>query len=190
LKVFWEELSFSNFIALRHREKMKFYRKVKWVFVVILIALLAAGGLMAWAAPPDGKDGANETAAEPAASNSGGVAGPMSMPASTPRAVQRVAIDGELIGTAVVEGGVSLAMFQSANGTRLVREGDEIASGVRLVQVRRNRIDVERNGVSEEIRIGSSQGVGQQVRSGSNPAGSGREARARLREYLRARGRL
>jgi hypothetical protein len=99
-------------------------------------------------------------------------------------------VDGELIGTAVVDGGTSYAMFQSANGTRLVREGDEIASGVRLVQVRRNRIDVERNGVKQEVRIGWSEGIGQQVRPGSNPAGSGVEKRARLREDLRARGRL
>jgi len=156
--------------------------------MAMMFAVAAAGGLMAWAAPPNSKDSANQTAAEPAGSYSGGVAGSVS--ASAPRAVQRVAIDGELIGTVVVEGGTSIAVFQSASGTKFVREGDEIASGVRLVQVRRNRIDVERNGVHEEIRIGSSQGVGQQVRRGSNPAGSGVEVRARLREDLRARGRL
>jgi hypothetical protein len=106
------------------------------------------------------------------------------------RAVQRVAIDGELVGTAVVEGGISYALFQSANGTRMVREGDEIAGGVRLVQVRKNRIDVERNGVHEEIRLGYSEGSRRQFRVGSNPAGSGVEVRARLREDLRTRGRL
>jgi len=158
--------------------------------MAILVAVAAAGGLMACASPPGGKDGVEPPAAEPAGANPGEVVVPVSVPASIPRAVQRVAIDGELIGTVVVEGGTSIAVFQSASGTKFVREGDEIASGVRLVQVRRNRIDVERNGVHEEIRIGSSQGVGQQVRRGSNPAGSGVEVRARLREDLRARGRL
>ena len=165
-------------------------KRTSWIFVAILIALLAAGGLMAWATPPDSRDVAEQPAAEPAAANPGGVVVPVSVPASIPRAVQRNSMDGELTGTVVVEGGTSYAMFQSANGTRLVREGDEIASGVRLVQVKRNRIDVERNGVREEIRLGWSEGTRQQVRLGSNPAGSGREARARLREYLRARGRL
>jgi len=165
-------------------------KRTSWIFVAILIALLAAGGLMAWATPPDSRDVAEQPAAEPAGANPGGVVVPVSVPASIPRAVQRNSMDGELTGTVVVEGGTSYAMFQSAKGTRLVREGDEITSGVRLVQVRRNRIDVERNGVHEEIRIGSSQGVGQQVRRGSNPAGSGVEVRARLREDLRARGRL
>jgi len=145
---------------------------------------------MAWAAPPDSRDGEAQTVAEPAGANPGGVTVPVSMPVSIPRVVPRIAMDAELIGTAVVEGGISYAVFQSAGGTRMVREGDEIAGGVRLVQVRKNRVDVERNGVSEEIRLGYSEGARHQVRHGSNPAGSGREARARLREDLRARGRL
>ena len=170
---------------------MKSKKTMKWIVMAILVAVAAAGGLMAWAAPPDGKDGVAQTDPEPAGSNSGGVAASVSVPASALRAaVSRTAMDAELIGTAVVEGGTSFAVFQSASGTRFVREGDEIASGVRLIQVRRNRIDVERNGVQQEIRLGSSEGVGQQVRRGSNPAGSGFEARARLREDLRARGRL
>ena len=191
MKFLWEELLFSKFSRLRHRKKMIYNKRTSWIFVAILVAFTAAGGLMAWAAPPGGKDGANQKAAEPAASDSGGGAASVSAPASTGRATySRTAMDAELTGTVVVEGGTSYAMFQSANGTRLVREGDEIASGVRLVQVKRNRIDVERNGVREEIRLGWSEGTRQQVRLGSNPAGSGREARARLREYLRARGRL
>jgi len=163
-------------------------KKMLGLVAATLVALTAAGGLMVWAAPPDGKDGVEQTAPEAAGANLSGV--PSAMPMPAPRAVQRNSMDGELTGTVVVEGGTSYAMFQSANGTRLVREGDEISSGVRLVQVKRNRIDVERNGVREEIRIGWSEGTRQQVRLGSNPAGSGREARARLREYLRARGRL
>lgn len=146
---------------------------------------------MAWAAPPDGKDDANQTVAEPARPDSGRVAAPVSGPASTPRTRDpRITMDAELIGTAVVEGGTSYAVFQSANGPRLVREGDEIAGGMRLVQVRRNRIDVESNGIQQEIRLGWSEGVGQQVRPGSTRAASGKEMRALLREDLRARGRL
>jgi hypothetical protein len=169
---------------------MKSNKKMKGIVLGVLVSLGAAGGFMAWAAPPDSKEGAEQPAAESAGANPGGVVVPMSVPVSIPRAVQRNSMDGELTGTVVVEGGTSYAMFQTANGTRLVREGDEITSGVRLVQVRKNRIDVERNGVREEIRLGWSEGTRQQVRLGSNPAGSGREARARLREYLRARGRL
>jgi hypothetical protein len=157
---------------------METNKRLKWIVLAMLAAVSAAGGLMAWASPQGDNAGTEQAAPEPAQANLGG------------GAVQRVAMDGELTGTVVVEGGTSYAMFQSANGTRLVREGEEIASGVRLVQVKRNRIDVERNGVREEIRLGWSEGTLQQVRLGSNPAGSGREARARLREYLRARGRL
>jgi hypothetical protein len=163
-------------------------KTVKWIVMAVMVAVAAAGGLMAWAASPDGKGGIEQTVAEPARSNSGGVGASASVPASTPRAVQRIAMDAELVGTAVVEGGTSYAMFQTADGTRLVREGDEIAIGVRLVQVRRNRIDVERNGVHEEIRLGYSEGARQQFRPGSNPAGSGFETRARLREYLKEKG--
>ena len=165
-------------------------KKMIWVAVAFLAALVAAGGLMAWAAPPDdGKGGVEQAAAEPAGSDSGGVSGSVSVPASALRTrAPQIAMDAELVGTAVAEGGTSYAMFQSASGTRLVREGEEIVSGVRLVQIRRNRIDVERNGVHEEIRLGWSQGARQQFRPGSNPAGSGVEARARLREHLKAKG--
>jgi hypothetical protein len=163
-------------------------KTAKWIGLAMLVATAAAGGLMAWAAPPDGNDGVGQTAPGPAASNSGGVAAFVSVPASTPRPVPRIAIDAELMGTAVVEGGTSYAMFQLAGGTRLVREGEEITDGVRLVQVRRNRIDVERNGVHQEIRLGGIEGARQQVRPGSNPAGSGFEARGRLIEHLKAKG--
>jgi hypothetical protein len=143
-------------------------KRTSWIFVSILIALLAAGGLMAWAAPPDGGDNVAQTAAVPAASNSGGVTASVSVPASARRAADyRTAMDAELVGTAVVEGGPSYAVFQLASGTRFVREGDEIVGGVRLVQVGRNRIDVERDGVHQEIRMGSSEGSGKQVRPGS-----------------------
>jgi hypothetical protein len=49
---------------------------------------------------------------------------------------------------------------------------------------------VERDGVHEEIRLGSSEGNRQQIRPGSTRVASGIEARALLREYLREKGRL
>ena len=164
-------------------------KKMIWVAVAFLAALVAAGGLMAWAAPPDGKDGAEQAATEAGRSDSGGLSSSVSVPESPRRpAGSRIGMDAELVGTAIVEGRISYAVFQSATGTRLVREGDEIVSGVRLVQIRRNRIDVERNGVREEIRLGFSQGARQQFRPGSNPAGSGVEKRALQREHLKAKG--
>ena len=167
------------------RKKIMSKKKMKWIGVAILVAFAAAGGLMAWAASPDDED-----AVEPARSDPG-VAASVSVPASTPRTPgPQVILDAVLVGTAVVEGGTSLAVFQSAGGTRFVREGDEITSGLRLVQVRMNRIDVERNGVHEEIRLGWSDGIQQQIRPGSNPAGSGVQARERLREYLKGKGYL
>jgi len=123
---------------------------------------------MAWAAPSDGDDDASEVAPEPAGANlRGGIATAAPVRANTPREVPQIAIDAELIGTAVVEGGSSLAVFQLTSGTRLVREGDEIANGVRLVEVRRNRIEVERDGIHQEIRLGSNEGIRQGVHTGS-----------------------
>ena len=65
----------------------------------------------------------------------------------------------KLIGTAVVEGGVSFAVFQQGAKSVLVREGNEIVEGLRLVQVSWNLIDVERDGVRHQIRIGSGEGL-------------------------------
>jgi len=164
-------------------------KKMRWVAVAILAAVVAAGGLTAWAAPPDGKGGVEQAVPEPARSDSGGVPGSVSAPASATRTrAPQITMNAELVGTAVVEGGTSYAMVQSTGGTRLVKEGEEIVTGVRLVQIRMNRIEVERNGVHEEIRLGHSGGARQQFRPGSNPAGSGVEKRARLIEHLKAKG--
>jgi len=147
---------------------MKANKKMKWIFVVILMALLTAGGLMVWAEPPDSKDGAKQSDAEPGVSNTGrAAASSVSGPASIPRAAPRISVDAELIGTAVIEGGRSYAVFQMAEGARFVREGDEIVGGVRLVQIERNRVGVDSNGIQQEIRLGSSDGIQQQVRPGS-----------------------
>jgi len=97
-----------------------------------------------------------EATAEAAGSNPEESVAAVPEPVSTsPRTDQPIVMDSMLIGTAVVEGGTSFAVLQSADGTRLVREGDEIAGGVRLVQIRRNRIEVESGGGRQEIRIGS-----------------------------------
>ena len=166
-------------------------KTMKWIVLAIVIGLVGAGGLIAWASPPDASDDVDDPSAEPAVPNPGGVAASVSLPASTPRTPDpRTAIDAVLIATVVVEGGPSFAVIQLATGTRLVREGGDIAVGVRLVQVGRNRIDVEREGIHQEIRLGSNEGTRQQVRPGSTGVASGKEVRARLREDLRARGRL
>jgi len=166
-------------------------KTIEWIVPAILIGLVAAGGLVAWASPPDATGEVGIASDAPAGHGPGRGAAFVAVPAPVPRMPdQQIDIGAKLIGTAVVGRGPSIAVLQLTTGSRYVREGDEIVAGIRLVKVWRDRIDVERNGVHEEIRIGSNQGVGQQVLSGSNPAGSGSEARARLREDLRARGRL
>jgi hypothetical protein len=160
-------------------------KKKKWLVVAILAALVAVGGLMAWAAPPDSKDGVEQTAAEPAVSNTGRAAASASVPVSTPRATPRIAMDAELIGTAVVEGGPSYAVFQLPGGPRFVREGEEIMGGVRLVQVGKNRVDIESEGVQQQIRLGSSEGIQQQVRPGSIRGPVTEAAVQRLWDYRR-----
>jgi hypothetical protein len=167
-------------------------KTIEWIVPAILIGLVAAGGLVAWASPPDATGEVDMASAGPVEPDPGpGATTVALLPVPVPRQPdQRTGFDARLIGTAVVGRGPSIAVLQLTTGSRYVREGDEIVAGIRLVKVWRDRIDVERNGVHEEIRIGSNQGVGQQVLSGSNPAGSGSEARARLREDLKARGRL
>jgi hypothetical protein len=82
--------------------------------------------------------------------------------------------EGVLAGTFVVEGGRSFALFQPAEGFRLVREGDEIVAGVRLVKVRTTAIVVERDGLSQEIPlklIGGGAVAGRSGLAGSRSAG-------------------
>jgi hypothetical protein len=163
---------------------MSLKKIMKWVVPAILIRLVAAGGLIAWASPPDAADEVDEASAEPAGSNPGGVAASVAVPAPIPRTPDsRNDIGARLIGTAVVAGGPSIAVLQLSTGTRYVREGDEIVSGLRLVKVERNRIDVERAGVHQEIRPGSNEATRYQVRPGSI-RGEATEAELEgLREY-------
>jgi hypothetical protein len=73
-----------------------------------------------------------------------------------------------LVGTAVVEGGPSFAVFEGAKGSRLVREGEEIAPGVLLLQVDWSSVEVGRGGIRQEIRLGSSDGMPAGLRLGSS----------------------
>jgi len=131
---------------------------------------------MAWASPPDATDEVDIASAAPAGYGPGRGAAFVAVPAPVPRPPdQQIDIGAKLIGTAVLARGSSIAVLQLANGTRYVREGDEIVSGLRLVKVRRDRIEVERGGVHQEIRQGSNEGPSYQARPGS---GSTRE------EYL------
>jgi len=101
--------------------------------LTILIALTAPER-EGWASPPDTSDDATQS--PPTDRNT------------------------KLIGISVGRGGPSYAVFQSGGRTVLVREGNEIAPGLRLVQVRWKRVDAERDGVVEEIRIGGGEGTG------------------------------
>lgn len=66
-----------------------------------------------------------------------------------------------LIGTVVVEGGRSFALLNYANSTWRLEEGEELDEGVRLKQVRADRIILESGGSTREICFdsGTSGGV-------------------------------
>ena len=128
-------------------------QKIKWMLVVLLVGFAAAGALTASASAPDDADDSEVESAAP-------VPGPIpgrdaAAPAASPVPWQRnplAEMDVRLIGTAVVDGGASMAILQLPGGPRFVREGDEITPGMRLVKVWRNRIDVERAGVVQDMR--------------------------------------
>jgi hypothetical protein len=142
-------------------------KTMKWIFAAILIGLVSAGGLMVWASPPDATGEVGIAPAGPAGHGPGRGAAPVAVPAPVPRPPdQQIDIGAKLIGTAVLERGPSIAVLQLATGTRYVREGDEIVSGLRLVKVSRDRIKVERAGVHQEIRQGSNAEPQYQAHSG------------------------
>ena len=151
---------------------------VQWMFVALLIALAAGGALTAAAAAPDVTDDADVESAAPAPGPVPGRGAAATAPEPVPWQRNPLAgLDVRLIGTAVVDGGASMAVLQLPGGPRFVREGDEIVPGMRLVKVWRNRIDVERAGVVQDMR----------VRPGSGPVADGGAIQAsvapeRLRE--------
>jgi hypothetical protein len=129
-------------------------KALKRIAPAILAGLVAAGTSAVWASPTDdAADEADTASLEPAGLGTGGSASSSTGSAPISRGPSaQVDFGAQLIGTAVVEGGPSIAFLQLATGTRFVREGDEIVAGVRLVKVWRNRIDVERAGTHLDIR--------------------------------------
>ena len=128
---------------------------VQWMFVALLIGLAAGGALTASAAAPDDPDDAEVESAAPAPAPDPVPGRGAAAAAPEPVPWQRnplAGLDVRLIGTAVVDGGASMAILQLPTETRFVREGDEIVPGMRLVKVWRNRIDVERAGVLQDMR--------------------------------------
>jgi hypothetical protein len=126
---------------------------VQWMFVALLIALAAGGALTAAAATPDVTDDADVESAAPAPGPVPGRGAAATAPEPVPWQRNLLAeLDLRLIGTAVVDGGASMAILQLPTETRFVREGDEIVPGMRLAKVWRNRIDVERAGVVQDMR--------------------------------------
>jgi hypothetical protein len=143
---------------------------VKWMIVALLIGLAAGGTLTASASAPDDTDDAD---VEPPASAPGfnPARGAAPAPASVPlQPDMLIEFNVRLVGTAVIDGGASMAVLQLPSGTRFVREGDEIMAGMRLVKVWRNRIDVERAGVIQDMR----------ARQGSGPPAGGEAVQARV----------
>lgn len=126
---------------------------VQWMFVALLIGLAAGGALTASAAAPDDPDDADVESAAPAPDPAPGRGAAAAAPEPVPWQRNPLAgLDVRLIGTAVVDGGASMAILQLPTETRFVREGGEIVPGMRLVKVWRNRIDVERAGVVQDMR--------------------------------------
>jgi hypothetical protein len=122
-------------------------KTIKLIFIAFLIGLTAEGALIAWASPPVETDQVDVASSEPASPDSG-----VSAVYPAMRQPARIEFDAKVIGTAVVAGGSSIAVLQLTTGTQLVREGDEIVPGLRVVKIGRNRIDVERAGVLQEFR--------------------------------------
>jgi hypothetical protein len=133
-------------------------KSTMWILATLLVGIVAAGSPTAWASPSEEADDPGAASRAPggpyimAQSPSAAGSAPMARPPGPP-----VSFDGRLLGTAVVEGGPSIAFLQLSTGTRFVREGDEIVAGVRLVKVWRSRIEVERGGVRQEIKPRSSE---------------------------------
>lgn len=121
--------------------------------VLLAVAALLVGFYPAAAAfasaPSETEPADNETAAEASPR-------PASVLSLPPTALLDFGM--RLIGTAVVDHGSSVAVIQFPNGTRYVREGEELTTGMRLVKVRRDRIDFERAGVVQDMRARSGSG--------------------------------
>jgi hypothetical protein len=151
------------------RNPVEFFLRFFRVVLLIGIVLAAPGDRMGWASPPKAPVGASPAAPDLARPNFPGVSPSPSMPASAPRTVgPPIILDVTLVGTVVVDGGPSLAVFEGARGSRLVWEGEEIAPGMRVLKVDWDWVDVERGGIRQEIRLGSSEGMPGEIRLASS----------------------
>jgi hypothetical protein len=134
-------------------------KTMRWMFAVALIGLAAEATTIEAASAPEAneEDGSSQddyTVDDSSASQAtAAAAATVSLPSNAP-----IGSGIRLIGTAVVERGASIAVIQFPNGPRFVWEGEEITTGMRLVKVRRDAIDVERSGTLQAIR--SRQGAG------------------------------
>jgi hypothetical protein len=124
---------------------MPLIKTARLIFTALLIGLATGPSPITHASDQDATGEEDIAPAQPAAH------GPLRSAAAeaVPAAIENHA---KLIGTAVFEGGSSIAVLQLTSGIRFVREGDEILPGMRLVKVTRNRIEVERAGVLGDIR--------------------------------------
>lgn len=138
------------------RNPVECFLRFSRVILLVGIALAATGDRLGWASRTRAPNMVSSAAADLAGRDPAEVAPALSM-AESGRQMPGLptALDVTLVGTAVVEGGPSFAVFEGARGSRVVREGEEIAPGVRLVQVDWNWVDVERGGIRHEIRLGS-----------------------------------
>ena len=64
--------------------------------------------------------------------------------------VVRTPLNMNVIGTVVLDAGRSFALIQFGSELKLVREGDDVAPGAKLAQVRHDRIVVDRGGGTTE----------------------------------------
>jgi hypothetical protein len=155
---------------------MSLIKTARLIFAALLIGLATGPSSIARASDQDATDEEDIAPAQPAAY------GPLRSAASgaVPAAIEN---DATLIGTAVIEGGSSIAVLKLTSGIRFVREGDEILPGMRLVKVSRNRIDVERAGVLQDIRSRWNSGPmagGEAIQADMGP----RETRGRMARSL------
>ena len=126
------------------------HKKIALLIVAaLLIGFPPGSAMMAATSAPDEAD-LEPAGNEITAGASSSATAPLTLPASA-----LLDFGMRLIGTAVVDGGSSVAVIQFSNGTRFVREGEEILTGMRLVKIRRDRVDVERAGVIQDMRARS-----------------------------------
>lgn len=151
------------------RNPVACFLRLSWIILLVGIVLAVAGDRLGWASRTRAPNMVSPAAADLAALDPAGGAPALSMPEPGPQVPgPPMTLQVTLVGTAVVEGGPSFAVFEGAKGSRLVREGEEIAPGVLLLQVDWSSVEVGRGGIRQEIRLGSSDGTPAGLRLGSS----------------------